>query len=92
LGHGISPEDGLLDAIVVRANGLWDTMRAVWHVLRDLPADQGDGTFIGYARGKRIHIETDTIQPAELDGEAGGTTPFTVEAIPAAISVAVPKT
>lgn len=91
LGHGISPEDGLLDVVVARADGLLDSVRAVWHVLRDLPPERGNGSFIGYARGHVIKVEADTAQPVELDGEPGGTTPFTVEVVPGAITVVVPN-
>jgi len=90
LGHGISPWDGKLDVVVVRANDVWDGVRAVWHVLRDLPATGGSGTFIGYARGETIRVETNSSQPVELDGEAGGATPFTASVVPEAISVVVP--
>jgi len=91
LGHGISPEDGLLDVVAVRADGLFDSVRAVWHVLRDLPMERGNGTFIGYARGQTITIEADQEQPVELDGEPGGTTPFTADVVPGAITVIVPN-
>lgn len=90
LGHGISPWDGKLDVVVVRANDVWDGVRAVWHVLRDLPATEVSGTFIGYARGRTVRVETDSTQPVELDGEAGGATPFTASVVPEAISVVVP--
>jgi YegS/Rv2252/BmrU family lipid kinase len=91
LGHGISPEDGQLDVVAVRADGLFDSVRAVWHVLRDLPMERGNGTFIGYARGKTITIKADQQQPVELDGEPGGATPFTAEVVPGAITVIVPN-
>ncbi len=91
LGHGINPHDGLLDAVVVQMDGMWDTVRAIWHVLRDLPATHGSGTFIGYARGRVISVRCDTVQPVELDGEPGGSTPFTAEVVPGAISVVVPN-
>jgi diacylglycerol kinase family enzyme len=91
LGHGITPEDGLLDVVVVRGKNVWDSMRALWHVLRDLPGASGEGTFIGYARGKVIRIETDVPQPVELDGDADGHTPFMAEVVPGAIAVVVPK-
>jgi diacylglycerol kinase family enzyme len=91
LGHGINPYDGFLDAVVVQADGVWDTVRAIWHVLRDLPPTHESGTLIGYARGRTISVECDSTQPVELDGEAGGTTPFTAEVVPGAISVIVPN-
>ena len=90
MGHGISPWDGQLDVVVVRADDVWDGVRAVWHVLRDLPATGRSGTFIGYARGRTVRVETDATQPVELDGEAGGATPFTASVVPEAISVVVP--
>jgi diacylglycerol kinase family enzyme len=90
LGHGITPDDGLLDVVVVRGRDVWDTVRAVWHVMSALPGAGGDGTFIGYARGRTVRVETDVVQPTELDGEAGGVTPFTAEVVPGAISVLVP--
>jgi diacylglycerol kinase (ATP) len=91
LGHGINPYDGFLDAVVVQADGVWDTVRAIWHVLRDLPPTHESGTLIGYARGRTISVECDSTQPVELDGDAGGTTPFTAEVVPGAISVIVPN-
>jgi len=37
-----------------------------------------------------VRVETDSTQPVELDGEAGGATPFTASVVPEAISVVVP--
>lgn len=91
LGHGITPDDGLLDVVVIRGAGVLDVVRTVWHVLRDLPTERGSGTFIGYARGRIVRIESDTRQPVELDGEVGGATPFTAEVVPGAIQVIVPN-
>lgn len=91
LGHGITPEDGLLDVVVVRADGVWDMVRAVWHVLRDLPVAHGSGTFIGYARGRSVRVEASTVQPVEMDGDAAGQTPFTADVVPGAIDVVVPS-
>lgn len=91
LGPDVRPDDGLLDVIVARADGVWDTVRTVWHYLRDLPATRGHGTFLGYARGRSVSVETEGPQPVELDGEPGGLTPFTVDVVPGAISVVVPS-
>ncbi|HEX9164877.1 MAG TPA: diacylglycerol kinase family protein [Gemmatimonadales bacterium] len=90
LGHGITPDDGLLDVVVIRGDGIVDTMRAVWHVLWDLPPERAGGSFIGYARGRIIRIESDVEQPVEMDGDAAGRTPFTAEIVPGAIQVIVP--
>jgi YegS/Rv2252/BmrU family lipid kinase len=90
LGPGISPEDGLLDLIVVRADGLWDSLKVIWQVVRDLPAERRVGSLIGYARGRVIRVEATPPQPVEMDGEAHGQTPFTAEAVPGAITVLAP--
>ena len=87
LGHGFAPDDGWLDVVVIRADGLWDAVRVVWHVLRDLPAAGRGGTFLGYARGRVITVETDTPQPVEMDGDPNGETPFTAEVVPGAVTV-----
>jgi YegS/Rv2252/BmrU family lipid kinase len=90
LGPDVRPDDGVLDVVVARADGVWGSVRAMWHYLRDLPATRGHGTFIGYARGRSVTVETETPQPVELDGEPGGRTPFTAQVVPGAISVVVP--
>jgi diacylglycerol kinase (ATP) len=90
LGPDIRPDDGLLDVVVIQADGVWGSVRTVWHYLRDLPGGRRDGTLIGYARGRRITVESETPQPVELDGELGGQTPFTAEVVPGAILVVVP--
>jgi YegS/Rv2252/BmrU family lipid kinase len=90
LGAGIRPDDGLLDVIVVRANGFGQSVRAVWDILRAAPEVEGFDTYVGYARGHEIRVETQPVQPVQLDGEAGGETPFTATVVPGAISILVP--
>ena len=90
LGAGIRPDDGLLDVVVVRANGFGQSVRAVWDLLRDAPTIEGIETFVGYARGREIRVETEPVEPVQLDGEPGGETPFTVNVVPGAIRIMVP--
>ena len=45
---------------------------------------------MGYARGREIRVETDPVQPVQLDGEPGGETPFTASVVPGAIRIMVP--
>lgn len=89
LGPGISPEDGLLDVVVMRADSFSQGVRAVWHLLRSSRAGAG-GAFVGFARGREIRLEATPSQPAQLDGEPGGMTPFTATIVPAAIEVLAP--
>jgi diacylglycerol kinase (ATP) len=90
LGAGIRPDDGLLDVVVVRANNFGQSVRAVWDILRMAPKIEGFEGHVSYARGREIRVETDPVQPVQLDGEAGGETPFTVSVVPSAIRILVP--
>jgi YegS/Rv2252/BmrU family lipid kinase len=85
LHPGIRPDDGLLDVVVMQANSFGQSVRAVWDLLRS--AD----TFVGFARGRVITVETDPVQPVQLDGEPGGHTPFTATVVPGAIRIMVPE-
>jgi YegS/Rv2252/BmrU family lipid kinase len=91
LRSGVAHDDGLLDLIVIRADGLLDSVRAVWELLREggAPAGTGPG-FVGYARGRVVTVETEPGEPVQLDGEPHGMTPFTAEIVPHAIDVIIP--
>jgi len=91
LGPGITPTDGLLDVVVVRADNLPQSLRVVWDLLRIGPATLGDATSLGHARGREIQVEAEVVQPVQLDGEPGGETPFTVSVVPGAIRILVPS-
>jgi YegS/Rv2252/BmrU family lipid kinase len=91
LGAGIRPDDGLLDVVVVRANSFGQSVRAVWDLLREVPDVEGLDTYVGYARGQEIRVETHPVQPVQLDGEPGGETPFTATVVPQAIRILVPS-
>ncbi|MBA3659129.1 MAG: diacylglycerol kinase family lipid kinase [Gemmatimonadales bacterium] len=90
LRPGILPDDGLLDVVVMRADNFSQSVRAVWDLLRVAPGLPGEGTWLGYARGRQISVESDPIEPVQLDGEPGGETPFTVTVVPGAIRIVVP--
>jgi diacylglycerol kinase (ATP) len=90
LGHGIRPDDGLLDVVVVRANSFGQSIRAIWDLLRVARPGEIDDTYVGYARGREVRVETMPVQPVQLDGEPGGVTPFTATVVPAAIRIMVP--
>lgn len=90
LGAGIRPDDGLLDVVVVRADSFGQSLRAVWDILRMAPDVEGLDTFVGYARGREIRVESEPVHPVQLDGEPGGETPFTATVVPHAITIMVP--
>jgi diacylglycerol kinase (ATP) len=91
LGPGITPDDGLLDVVVMRADNFSQSLRAVWDLLRVTPGAAGAGTFVGHARGREIRVESERVQPVQLDGEPGGSTPFTASVVPGAIRIMVPR-
>jgi len=90
LGPGISPYDGMLDVIVIRADSFPQSLRAVWDLLRLTPGASGLDTHVGHARGREVTVDTDPVQPVQLDGEPGGATPFTARVVPGAIRIMVP--
>ena len=90
LRAGIRPDDGLLDVVVMRANSFGQSVRAVWELLREPATVAGEDTFVGYATGREIRVESNPIQPVQLDGEPGGLTPFTATVVPGAIRIMMP--
>jgi YegS/Rv2252/BmrU family lipid kinase len=91
LKSGIRPDDGLLDVIVLRADNLGQSVRAVWDLLREPAGHGGPGSFVGYARGEEITIAAaEGPEPVQLDGESAGETPFTATVVPGAIRIMVP--
>lgn len=83
---GITPDDGLLDVISARSDSLGQSMLALWDLLRQAPGEVGDG-YVTHLRGRSIAVRTADPQPVQLDGEAGGVTPFAVEVVPGAIQI-----
>ena len=65
------------------SNSFGESVRAVWDLLRS--AD----TLVGFASGREIRVETDPVQPVQLDGEPGGFTPFTATVAEASDTVGV---
>lgn len=93
LRSGISPSDGLLDVVVMRADSFIEGVRAIWELLRErgaLPARAGPG-YVGYGRGRVITVRSESAEPVQLDGEPHGSTPFTAEIVPGAINVLTPR-
>lgn len=89
LGKGISPHDGLLDVMVLQASSVGETIRAIWDLITDRSGTYGEDVMVAYARGREIAVEVadGSPVPVQLDGEAGGETPFNVSVVPGAIQV-----
>jgi len=83
----IAPDDGLLDVVVLSADGAVDGVGVFWRLVSG--SARGGGR-IEYARGRQVSIEATPARPVQLDGEAAGATPVIAEVVPGAIRVLVP--
>ncbi len=92
LGAGISPEDGVLDVIVLHAESAGGGLRAMWDLLRDAQGTYGKDVFAAHARGTAITVTCDAGEPPmQIDGELAGVTPFSAIVVPGAIRVVHPQ-
>jgi len=85
-----SPEDGLLDVVVARANSVWDSVMVLREVLRPRAEVRANQERLGYARGEVITVAPEVTLPVQLDGDGAGVTPFTARVVPRAIRVMLP--
>jgi YegS/Rv2252/BmrU family lipid kinase len=88
LRPGITPDDGLLDVVVLNANGVIESAAVLWQLAT---GQSGRNGRVKHIRGSRVTVESDLPKPVELDGEPAGMTPFTAEVIKGGISVILPR-
>ena len=88
LRPGITPDDGLLDVVVLNATGVLESAVVLWQLATGQSAKDGR---VKHIRGRQVTVESDHPRPVELDGESAGNTPFTAEVIEGGINVIVPK-
>ena len=88
LGKNISPDDGWLDVVALHADGIAQSVAAVWDLFRG--SANGAGR-VWWGRGKTIRVEVvgDTPRRVQLDGEVVGDTPFEARILPGALTVLV---
>jgi YegS/Rv2252/BmrU family lipid kinase len=84
--EGVAIDDGLFDIVVLSAEGLFESLGVV---LEWITGDYGS-TRVQYARGRRVSVEMEPDQPAQVDGEPAGRTPFAVELLPGSLEVLTP--
>jgi diacylglycerol kinase (ATP) len=88
----INPEDGLLDMVSVAADTPWEGIRGLLRVVFEGRREEIRASpHIRYARGTRFTVTTDVPLPVQFDGDPVGTTPFTAEVVPAALTVMVSR-
>jgi diacylglycerol kinase (ATP) len=88
LGDNIAPDDGWLDVVVLRAEGVFQSLSAFVELLRR-PANGGRRLWFGRGRTVRVEVLEGAPQPMQLDGEPWGDAPFEARLLPAALSVIV---
>lgn len=92
IGHDVSPYDGTLDVLVLKAESVGGGMRAVWNLVRQSEGVYGETVFATRIRGAEIRVATPGLaEPAQLDGEPVGQTPFSVSVMPGAIELIHPR-
>ena len=83
---GISVDDGLLDLLILR-----EEARAALLKRGILSSIRNTDELFEHWQGRHIAIEADPPQPVQIDGEIVGPTPVTVDILPKAIRVLVPR-
>jgi len=88
LGKDIAPDDGWLDVVAIHADGIGQSVAAVWDLFRG--AANGAGR-AWWGRGRTIRVEVISAppRPVQLDGEVVGDTPFETRVLPGALTVLV---
>jgi diacylglycerol kinase (ATP) len=86
LGKNIMPDDGWLDVIALRADGVVESAQAVLEALRGTSNGAGR-VWRGRGRTVRVEVLDGPPDPVQLDGEIVGETPFETRILPAALAV-----
>lgn len=89
VGDGIRPDDGWLDVVAVRADGVWESVAAFLALLRGGPAAPGARAWFARGRAVRVEVLEGGARPVQLDGEVAGETPFEARVLPGALHVLV---
>ena len=88
LRDGIAPDDGWLDVLVLRAEGVVESLGAFLELVR---RPVNGARRLWFARGRTVRVELleGPPQPVQLDGELWGDAPFEARLRPAALPVIV---
>lgn len=86
----VSPDDGLLDVIVIMASGPIPALLAGWEAMRQDGLGQSDGGHVFRARARKVRIETKPARLVEADGSTVGRTPLKASVVPDGLCVMVP--
>jgi diacylglycerol kinase family enzyme len=81
------PDDGLLDAVIVRPEARGHLGRIAWRAWRQTLEKDPAATFL---RAASFRVEAETPVPWQVDGDPGGTTPLDLVVRPRALRVLAP--
>ncbi len=87
LAPQVRPDDGVLDVLVLDADGFPGATRIAWRLATGR-AESGPGMTM--LRARHVSITTEPALPAQADGELSGTTPLVAEVLPGALMVLAP--
>jgi diacylglycerol kinase family enzyme len=87
LAPQVRPDDGILDVIVLDAEGFSGATRLAWRLATGR-AESGPGMTM--LRARRVSITTEPALPSQADGELSGVTPLVAEVLPGALTVLAP--
>ncbi|HKV73569.1 MAG TPA: diacylglycerol kinase family protein [Gemmatimonadales bacterium] len=90
LKRDVSFDDGLLDVFLLSGHGVFSSITAILHLLRERYTLDSEGGFVAHARGREIRIEAAHPEPVQLDGDLAGTTPLSATVVPRALDVCIP--
>jgi diacylglycerol kinase (ATP) len=88
LGKDIAPDDGWLDVVALHADGIGQSVAAVWDLLRG-SANGAGRVWRGRGHTIRVEVVGAAPRPVQLDGEVVGDTPFETKVLPGALTVLV---
>jgi len=88
LGEEVALDDGHFDTFILKAHGLLESAVLVMQLMRQKVRETNQ---VRRLRGREVHVDCDTPQPVECDGDVVGTTPFTATIIPGGRTVMVPR-
>jgi diacylglycerol kinase (ATP) len=84
----IVPDDGWLDVVALHADGIGQSVAAVWDLFRG-SANRAGRVWWGRGRTIRVEVVGAPQRPVQLDGEVVGDTPFEARLLPGALTVLV---
>ena len=86
----ISPDDGQLDVIAIRAHGPADGLIALWEAMRQRRPGRSRSGRVLRTHAHTIEVQAASKRPVEIDGSVIGSTPIAVSIRPHALRVLVP--